>query len=602
MMATNRYMLQFRLILLLLLPFFSWGQDRIIDSLEVLLQDETLTDRERIIPLSQLALYYKNDASKAIAMGQQSIDLAQKQRDRQYEIYAYSQMGMIYALYGDVPKSYEYLTYIQNAIKNSKEKDALAFGYNNMGVIKLLLGDQEGLEDVYTSLSLVAKTDYKLLALNYSILSNYYLSDVDSAEKYSQLAVANALKSHDYHTLCYAYSVRGVRYLAEFEKTRKPELLDLALMALEKAAAVYNQHPGYVRNSAYINIVTNLLYVYQFKYEHQPDPNYLQAVDRYTKQILELPMESNEDYVINHYMIRIKSAMIRSDLKAAEALFLELIPVVSLYPKQFRNKYELHRQLALIYEENGNFQEAAHYFKAANTYYQQFYDDKYTKTGQQQNAKFELAKKEIEFQENQYLMLIGLGAVLIVLIFLIVFVVQFTKQKKEEVLLYAKIKEEEAKNLEIAKINAELHAQLQTEETQRLQKEVLAKNIQVSHKNEILLHLKQDLQSDIPIDTQQLNKILKNENLLDKKFEEFERIIQQTHPEFYSRLQEQAQQKLTALDLKYCVYIFMQMPSKEMADLLHVELKTIRMNKYRLKRKLRLDKAEKLEEFIQNIV
>lgn len=139
------------------------------------------------------------------------------------------------------------------------------------------------------------------------------------------------------------------------------------------------------------------------------------------------------------------------------------------------------------------------------------------------------------------------------------------------------------------------------EETQSPQKEILAKNIQVSHKNKVLKNLRERVQNDV-INQRERNKILKSEQLLDMKFEEFEKIPQKIHPKFHSRLQQPADQKLTAIDLKYCLYIFIKMPSKEMADLLHVELQTIRINKYRLKLKLNLKREDKLDEFIQTII
>ncbi len=589
-------------ILFCLYPCISWSQQTIIDSLENIITSKTIADRDKIIPLSELAVYKKADTTLSIKYGEQAISLAKKQKDSQYEIYAYSNMGVFYSLLGEVDKAYEFIDYVTQAIENTSHKNAQAFGYNSIGLMKLNLGDKEGLEDIYTSLNLADKENYKLIAYNYSILTNYYLSDIENAEKYSKLAVEKALKSQDAHTLCYAYSIRGVRYLAAFEKTKKYELLDEALVNLKKAFGVYEQNIGYVRNSSCINIIANLLYTYQFKNELKPDPENLKSVRFYLEKALAMPMEQNEDFVINQAMIGIKAEMIFGNYMQAEKKFLELIPIVSSYPKQFRNKYELNHQLAQLYEKMGEYQKSLQSYKTAFQYYQQYYDDKHTKIGQQQHAKFEITKKEIEFKRKQNLLYIGLGVITCLLILFVAFIYNYIKHKKEEIQLIEKLKDEESKSLEVAKINAELYAQLKAEETHRLQKEVLAKGIQVTHKNNLLQHLQQNIQNDVALNKRELVNIIKTEQRLDKNFEEFESIIKKTHPEFYSRLQEHSTQKLTALELKYCVYLFMKMPSKEMSDLLHVELKTIRMNKYRLKLKFKLTKSDNLEEFIQNIV
>lgn len=85
-------------------------------------------------------------------------------------------------------------------------------------------------------------------------------------------------------------------------------------------------------------------------------------------------------------------------------------------------------------------------------------------------------------------------------------------------------------------------------------------------------------------------------------FEEFSELVQKIHPDFYIELQNRAQQKLTPLDLKYCTYIFMNIDTKDIASLLFVEPKTVRMSKYRLKQKLGLDKEDDLHTFIHRIV
>ncbi len=96
-----------------------------------------------------------------------------------------------------------------------------------------------------------------------------------------------------------------------------------------------------------------------------------------------------------------------------------------------------------------------------------------------------------------------------------------------------------------------------------------------------------------------IERLLKEEKKNDNKFEEFSGYVKKIHPTFYSRLQEQAVQSLTPLDLRYCTFIIMNLSTKEIASLLYVEPKTVRMTKYRLKQKLGLAKDDDLNIFIQ---
>ena len=82
-----------------------------------------------------------------------------------------------------------------------------------------------------------------------------------------------------------------------------------------------------------------------------------------------------------------------------------------------------------------------------------------------------------------------------------------------------------------------------------------------------------------------------------KKFQ-----IQEIHPNFFKTLNERAVQQLSALDLRYCAYLYLGMDTKQIAHLLHVEPKSVRMTKYRLKQKLGLDSETVLVTYLKSIL
>ncbi len=77
---------------------------------------------------------------------------------------------------------------------------------------------------------------------------------------------------------------------------------------------------------------------------------------------------------------------------------------------------------------------------------------------------------------------------------------------------------------------------------------------------------------------------------------QFEKI----HPNFFKKLTAQCP-KLTSHDLKYCAYIRLNMTTQDIANLLYVEKKSVEMSKYRIKKKLGLEKGERLSEFLHTI-
>jgi DNA-binding CsgD family transcriptional regulator len=108
----------------------------------------------------------------------------------------------------------------------------------------------------------------------------------------------------------------------------------------------------------------------------------------------------------------------------------------------------------------------------------------------------------------------------------------------------------------------------------------LASQLHIQHKNEVLQQLQTQL-SDTDINIQ---NVVKDESRVDNDFEKIRFTIQELHPDFFKNINERARQKLTPLDLKYCAYIYLGMDTKQIANLLSVEPKSVRMTKYRLKK------------------
>lgn len=69
-----------------------------------------------------------------------------------------------------------------------------------------------------------------------------------------------------------------------------------------------------------------------------------------------------------------------------------------------------------------------------------------------------------------------------------------------------------------------------------------------------------------------------NVNELANIFDEYKSLVKEIRPDFFNNLQSKTGGKLTELDIQYRIYIYLKVPSKQMANLLHVEYNIIRMN------------------------
>jgi len=79
--------------------------------------------------------------------------------------------------------------------------------------------------------------------------------------------------------------------------------------------------------------------------------------------------------------------------------------------------------------------------------------------------------------------------------------------------------------------------------------------------------------------------------------DDFKRLFENIDPKFFKKLTK-ITSKLTNLDLKHCAYIKLNLDNYEISQLLNVEIKSIQMTRYRIRKKLNLKENQSLREFI----
>jgi DNA-binding response OmpR family regulator len=89
-------------------------------------------------------------------------------------------------------------------------------------------------------------------------------------------------------------------------------------------------------------------------------------------------------------------------------------------------------------------------------------------------------------------------------------------------------------------------------------------------------------------------------SLEDQSWTEFKEVFESLDHKFFDKLNER-NPKLTSLDLKHCAYIKMNLDNYEVANIFNVELKSLQMTRYRLKKKLALGSEESLREFLMKV-
>ncbi|MBS1535156.1 MAG: histidine kinase [Bacteroidetes bacterium] len=175
-----------------------------------------------------------------------------------------------------------------------------------------------------------------------------------------------------------------------------------------------------------------------------------------------------------------------------------------------------------------------------------------------------------------------------------------------------KLKEEELKHqqqiLELELI-AENNLKMQEYEKSMLEvqvqskvSELAGKSLSIAKQSEMIERIEDILDSEHEL-AQLKSKIKKaiRVNALNKnEWQSFEKNLLQSHKDFAQKL-TQLYPSLTSKDIKLCIYLKMNLSSKEIAPLMNISYRGVELHRYRLRKKLGLSADENLSRFMINL-
>jgi len=137
-------------------------------------------------------------------------------------------------------------------------------------------------------------------------------------------------------------------------------------------------------------------------------------------------------------------------------------------------------------------------------------------------------------------------------------------------------------------------------------RELTALSLQLVAKNKVLSDINQ--MADDSYHSQlmdrnsylELRQIVKENLNTDKEWLKFKELFEKVHHNFFTSLKNQFPE-LTENELRLCAYIRINCPNKEIAKILNVSPPTIVTSRYRIRKKMKLDKSVVLEDFLRNL-
>lgn len=428
--------------------------------------------------------------------------------------------------------------------------------YNNIGLVYKQIEDyDDAIENFQKAYSLFLKNNddansvYPLY--NISLIKSLLGQKEQAIEGYLDL-VSYHLKTQNWVSLAQIYNSISEIYLENKEYNKSKEYLEMALNAVEGKKDSFNTGPTSFYQA---DIYTNAAELY---------------------------------YFLNNYELASKFAY-----KALE---------ISLSNSYKLNVFKSAKILGEVYDNRNKLDSSLYYYKIFIDFREQYQDEydvkQLTKLKMQNEFDEILRQNEIDriYQEaaykNRELRFIGLtvfaGLLAIILI-----------------LLYLNQKNKNAK-LKLKEDNLELEKKKLNQDLDYKKKELASNMMYLMEKNEFitsisrkLIELKPDAKKDNKVLIQQIiNEIKQNSSA--KIWDEFEIRFKEVHQNFYKKLHEN-HPDLTLNEVKICAFLRLNMSTKEISAITHQSVKSINMARFRLRKKLDIDRDENLISYLKSL-
>ncbi|ERM84180.1 hypothetical protein P872_15465 [Rhodonellum psychrophilum GCM71 = DSM 17998] len=275
------------------------------------------------------------------------------------------------------------------------------------------------------------------------------------------------------------------------------------------------------------------------------------------------------------------------------------------------------RDISKIYKDKEDFKTSLSYLDTSRMVYQEIFSLESARqlALMEQLSHVKLKDQQIsELKYSQVLdkklkFLLVLLTLLVLGLSLVFYSRQKIKSKSAEELLFHQKKNlyHQQKLMEKEVYHVQLKEQKMADELELNSKSLLAQTLHLIDKNKILEEIRKKLQQTVEDDSKEQKKKIRNlikmidfNFVQDTDWDSFRKNFEKVHENFFHQLNGFSQH-LTPSDLRLASLMRLNMSSKDIASILGISPESLRISRYRLRKKLNLPKGESLQQFILGI-
>ena len=484
----------------------------------------------------------KYDLNKALQNSKESLELALKNNLSEEEYFSYLNLGLVSVEYGDLTEGSEYLFLALKGAEENKFDDCKAKALNGIGTIYLRQGNHDkALEFYQQSYDIFDQLDKKQslpkIYLNFAAAYGG-MHDFDQAQDYCQKSLTMSQDIEDIYT-------EGLCYLNLSLIYQQMKDTSLALTNLRKASNIANEINQVVLKGNSLSLYSLLFY-------------------------------SNKEY----------KKSIRFAMAAYQLGKTETMPILARTSTRYlQRSYEQLNKIDSAYKYQGLYAAYVDSFRSEKAMNQIILLD------MKHNHDKELERKQYQVEiQGKKIQLLRTTVFAIVLFLVMVFLI---------FLLVYRNKRNQVKQAELVKKNLETDLEFRN-------KELMTNAMYLLKKSEFMQNIAENLRNSIQkfsFENQKyMIKIITEirQNASEDNWKDFETRFQAVHADFNQSLSNKFP-ALTPNELKLCAFLKLNMTTKEIASITYQTPNSIEVARYRLRKKLGLEKYDNLIEFLNGV-
>ena len=448
----------------------------------------------------------------------------------------------------------------------------------------------------YANIKLHDTIKGKMLYLN-GLYHYFFLRNINKADSIFKKAFEFAVKTNNHLLIGLIYNSRGVLYSDENKNSEQARKFFLKAI---KAFKKINDNRKLLET--YYNLTVNSIAFGHYDEAIKSSQKCLEIIDdddlmnyylRIYYYLAKSYFKLNKYEEAESYLKILKTNLIKSDYDNKTYtyyLMYKLNAEIQIFKKEYSVGIDnLNRSISLLKEINNKNLNSINKFQQKEL------------SLEKKNRK----EKETTIVEQNKILLISFSSTILLLLLISMLIFLFKRDKKKKFQI-SKLNEELNELIEnLQQNNVDLDSCKQEKENLfRLNKRSLfIRMLEISnYKNNIVqinkdidnyLSSSQDLSGYVTNIRKKLSKLVMEDEL----WKDFMLQFEKTRPEFFNKLKE-VDANLSINDLRHCAYVVAKLKSKEVAELINVSIRSVESTRYRIKKKLGLEKEDSLYDLL----